>query len=758
MALAIRNICTSIFGWGPMDLGRLRSVLIVLLFFTSHQSPGAARENVKTSQEEAPIVLTHNARQRKQITRGQSQYFSLDLQANQLAQLVFQWEGLNLNVGVRDPSDRKLFPSDISVASPGPVSIWILAETSGVFKLEITAAVRQKISGTYEVIFQDLRSASPSDSNYVRAQTLIAEGSSSSNIVAKIDKYNQASLLWQNLGAGNEEARTFLLLGEAYRNNSELDTATRLSKATNSYERAAAIWKREGYVKGQGYAELSLGSLNQFLGSASDALKHYEEAQTLFVQISDGRGQASALYGQAFAQMVTAQTPQAIQNLLTAVSIRRTQGDRIGEANALNILADANRIMGNFDEALALYGQANEALRGMEHTSMQASLINGTVLVYDDWGDWQRAKEGYLHAIDLLESLLGAEGLKVCHSPPAVSAGVCRMIATALDNLGETYNSLGEPDRALVEFNKALIVRDALAQPLGQGATRFHIGYSHYLREDSGRALEFYNSALAYQQTAGDQKGIALTYAYMGMAHTALHQPDKALDLYKKALPILEKSEDKRAQAITLDKIGSVLAVLKNSAGSEEAYNKALGLWRSVKDTDGEALTRHHRASAMRAAGDLKKANEYIANAIKLVETLRTEVTNQRLRASYLANKANYYELEVSIKMQLWRTQNRQQDLAGALEANEKARARVLLDALNEAGVGRSVTAESSDPRFSLMIEQRLKLLSSLAAKAQTRTRLLSGAYSPEQISSLDRELQDLSDKYDEDRKSTRLN
>ena len=74
-----------------------------------------------------------------------------------------------------------------------------------------------------------------------------------------------------------------------------------------------------------------------------------------------------------------------------------------------------------------------------------------------------------------------------------------------------------------------------------------------------------------------------------------------------------------------------------------------------------------------------------------------------------------------------------------ALEANEKARARVLLEALNEAGVGRTVTAETSDPRFSSMIEQRLKLLSALATKAQVRTRFLNGPHSPAQIAILDR-------------------
>jgi CHAT domain-containing protein len=737
VVLTVRQVFTSI-RWKSLVLWRLGSALIVLVWITIGHS------------QDAPFVLTSSDPVSKEIARGQTQSFTVELREKQFAQVVFEWEGLNLNVGVLDPHGQKFLPADVAVTSPGPVSVWILAEGEGVFKFDVTAAVRQKISGKYRVSLRDVRSSSPGDSSYLTAQTLVAEGSGSSNNTTKIDKFNQANKLWQNLGAWNDEARTFMLLGDAYRNANNLDRATRLAKASDSFNQAAAIWKREQYVLGQGYAELSLASANQNLGSSTDALKHAQDAQKLFAQISDRRGEASALYSQTFAQMSIGQTSQVIETVRAAASMRHAIGDRIGEANALNILADANRLMGNLELALSFYGQATEALRGLEHTSLEAALLNGTALVYDDWGYWQQAKESYVEAIGLFESLLGADGLKACLTPQASIVGVCRSLATTIDNLGEIYNSLGEPDRALVEFARAVSIRDALAQPIGQGQTRYHIGYSHYLRGDSAQALKYYNEALPYQQIADDQKGIAVTYTYMGMALTASNKPKEALDLYRKALPYLEKSEDKRAQAITYDKLGSVQVLLKDPASAEDAFNKALALWRSVKDADGEALTLYNLAVAMRNAGDLKKADEYIVNAIRLVEGLRTQVTNERLRASYLANKTNYYELDVDLKMQLSRTQKGNDYVASALEANEKARARVLLEALNEAGVERSVTTESSDPRFSSMIEQRLKLLSTMAAKAQARTRFLSGLHSAAQIANFDRELRELSDKYDD--------
>jgi CHAT domain-containing protein len=715
---------------------RLGSVLIVLVWITSGHS------------QDAPFVLTSPTPVPKEIARGETQSFTVELDANQFARVVFDWEGINLNVSVLDPLGKKYIPADVPVTQAGSVSIYLRTETTGVFKFEVIAAVRQKISGTYRVSLREVRSSSPNDSNYIAAQTLVAEGSSSSISTTKIDKYNQAIKHWQNLGAWNDEARTFMLLGDAHRNGP--DQNIRLAKATESFQQAVAIWKREQHLSSQGYAELSLASANQFLGSSADALKHAEEAQKLFVQSPDRRGEASALYSQAFAHGRMGQTSRGIELAQTALSMRRDMGDQIGQANTLNILADGNRVIGNFELALSLYRQATDILKGLEHLSLDAALINGSALVYDDWGYWQQAKDSYVQAIGIFESLLGADGLQACLTPKASIRNICNSVGTTIDNLGETYNSLGEPDRALVEFAKALSIRDAINEPFGQGQTRYHIGYSHYLREDYAQALSYYNSALSFQEKAGDPKWIAVTYTYMGMALTASNKPKDALDLYQKALPHLEKSDDKRAQAITYDKMGSVQIVLKDSASAEAAFNKALALWRSIKDVDGEALTLYNLAVAMGHAGDLKKANEYIVNAIRLVEGLRTQVTNQRLRASYLANKTNYYELDVDLKMQLSKAQNGSVYVAAALEANEKARARVLLEALNEAGVERSVTTETSDPRFSSMIEQRLKLLSTMAAKAQARTRFLSGPHSDAQIAILDRELRELSDKYDE--------
>ncbi len=525
-------------------------------------------------------------------------------------------------------------------------------------------------------------------------------------------------------------------------------------------KRLLAIWNTNNYVRGEAYAKLSLGLLHRSFASGQEAIPYYEQAQLLFSQIRDRRGQADALYGHAFTLMLMGQTLEAIALLRPALQMRRAEGDRMGEASTLNMMADALRSLGEFDESLDLYGQADKALFGLEHHSLEATLINGKALIFDDQGHWQNAKAEYERALALYESppLLGQPVMSACSSNPSTqNAGFCRSAALVIINLGEAYNSLGQPENALQEFTRSLTISDALGQPVVQGMARFHVGYAHSLLGDTTKALNNYQDALVFQEKAGDEKGKSLTYTYMGMLYSTLNEPRLALEFYQRALPIQQASGDKRALAITLDKLATGYRLVGEANEASINYAKALDLWRAIKDPDGEALTLYNMALMERLAGNLPQANQHAEATLKLVESLRTRLTSQRLRASYLASREDYYQINIDLKMQLGLTSKSTGSVATALESSEKAKARVLLDTLSEAGVGRVEFNQASDRNLATLLDQRLVLLRKLEAKAQARTRLLSETATPKQsanvekqVTSINNEIDQLAESYDE--------
>ena len=83
-----------------------------------------------------------------------------------------------------------------------------------------------------------------------------------------------------------------------------------------------------------------------------------------------------------------------------------------------------------------------EKILGQEHPSTATS-YNNIGGVYDNLGDYDKALEYYSKALAICEKVLGPEH-------PST--------ATAYDNIGGIYYSQGDYDKALEYFSKALVI------------------------------------------------------------------------------------------------------------------------------------------------------------------------------------------------------------------------------------------------------------------------------------------------------------
>ena len=315
----------------------------------------------------AVIIPRNDSRQWKsneplqyQIARDKQQTLSLSLTAGQYAKLIFTWQGIDLSLAIFDSSGKSLLPATVPVSAPGPVTLSILATETGIYKIEISTPVRQKISGSFQVQLDAIRYPLQIDHNSITAQSLLAEASKQSAL-QKIEKYKLATDEWQKAQDSNSEAQTLMLAGDAYRSLNDL------TNAKTNYESAEKVWTAKGNYRGAAYANLSLGTATRSLRSAKDAIPYFIEARRLFVEAGDPRGESSALYSQAFTHMSIGQTPQAVELLESSIAIRKSIGERLGEATASNMLADAYRLLGDLERSLALYDYISELIRGLEY-------------------------------------------------------------------------------------------------------------------------------------------------------------------------------------------------------------------------------------------------------------------------------------------------------------------------------------------------------------------------------------------------------
>ena len=113
-------------------------------------------------------------------------------------------------------------------------------------------------------------------------------------------------------------------------------------------------------------------------------------------------------------------------------------------------------------------------------------------------------------------------------------------------------------------------------------------------------------------------------------------------------------------------------------------------------------------------------ARDYHAKALELTESVRARIFDQGLRASYLAQRQDEYELYTDLLMQLHQQQPNAGHADAALEISERGRARSLLETLSEARV--EIRSRVSTPLYS---PRSANWANGSALKEQQRTQLI---------------------------------
>ena len=199
-------------------------------------------------------------------------------------------------------------------------------------------------------------------------------------------------------------------------------------------------------------------------------------------------------------------------------------------------------------------------------TATSYNNLGGT---YYSMGQNDKALEYYQKALDIEIQLFGE-----MHSATA----------TSYNNIGGTYDSMGQNDKALEYYQKAL---DIEIQLLGEmhpaTATSYNnIGGTYDSMGQNDKALEYIQKALDIRiQLFGEMHpATAASYNNIGYIYGSMGQNDKALEYKKKALDIQIQlfGELHPATAISYNNIGGTYDSMGQNDKALEYYQKALDI------------------------------------------------------------------------------------------------------------------------------------------------------------------------------------
>ena len=531
--------------------------------------------------------------------------------------------------------------------------------------------------------------------------------------------------------------------------------------------------------------------------SLRKAITKYKEALTYYDKTNNSQHKADILKRLGDVQFVLSSYEAAVGSYNQALQITKVLGDSRLEIDLLNRISKAYLEMADIGSATPQCRRAQELSLGIQYHRGTAESFNCLGLISSISGDVLKAQDHYNQALDIWRQVNYDDGLAYTLLSLGYLHGnigntqlsldyyqrallLCRSIndrqkeAFTLTAIGGAYILSGEKQRALNFHNEALKLFRAMGNLRGEAATLNGIGYVYEVLGERTNALRHYLMALQRYQAISNRNSGATTLGYIGRIYFAQGDKQKAyqfynqkltssrvlhdrrmeaytlkdigdvlgsanpnaLQYYHQALVLSKSVMDRRGQAHILKSIGDVFEELGQRAQAMAHYQQALSLMQAVTDRRGEVLTLYSLARTQRNMGQLAEARSHIEKSLGLIESLRTKVVSPSWRISYVTTVYQHYEFYIDLLMRMHRQNPGYGYNHLALEVNEHARAKTLLENLSAA---RLDIRRGVDPE---LMKQENQLKQRLNQRTEQQIRLLSGRGTSPQAVALQNEIE----------------
>jgi tetratricopeptide (TPR) repeat protein len=138
--------------------------------------------------------------------------------------------------------------------------------------------------------------------------------------------------------------------------------------------------------------------------------------------------------------------------------------------------------------------------------------------------------------------------------------------ATALTDLGISYQRSGDARRAVAHLEEALAIASQLGDPARENDVRDNLGLALLAAGQPQRALELLEQVLAYARNAGDRFQEKITLDHVGIVFANVREYARAIAAYERALALAREVGDRQHQA----DLHWYLAILHAEMGQRE--------------------------------------------------------------------------------------------------------------------------------------------------------------------------------------------
>lgn len=418
----------------------------------------------------------------------------------------------------------------------------------------------------------------------------------------------------------------------------------------------------------EGALRFASGENERRVARFDEALASYEGALGIFRKIGDQRCEAATLYRIGWVRQDAKQGALSVEPLVQAIRLYGILGDRFMEATALNRCGSVYLDLSRIEDALLAHRRATDIFRELKDSQGTVSSLTDLGLDQSIAGLVEDATASLRDAIVLADRFDRQED--------EVLARI---------RLGTLLFERGDFSSARAELGIALSKAEAAKSPMRTAQVLAQLGAIDNREGKPVAARERFQKALDIFRELKSAENVLAARTGLGVALLRAGAPEEAKTQFDKVLEISQKLGDRYAEAVAKMNLGRYHHARGEDDQAVAEHRASLGLFEQLGDRTGIASNHFGMARSICHSGDLGTALREIEASLAEVEGIRGEVANFDLRTSYLASKREYGDLQVEILMSLDKLHPKDGYAARALAADERQRARHLLDLLGEA-------------------------------------------------------------------------
>jgi CHAT domain-containing protein/tetratricopeptide (TPR) repeat protein len=473
----------------------------------------------------------------------------------------------------------------------------------------------------------------------------------------------------------------------------------------DSYRRAIDIYKLALEIAGRSGdkgvtadALRSIGNVHWWQGNYTEAPEQYQKCLKIYGEIGDRAGIASTLNNIGNVHRMQGNYSEALEQYQKSLKISEERSDKVELARSLNSIGLVYLGQGNYSDALGQFQKSLKISEGRSDKAELARSLNSIGGVYLGQGNYSEALEQFQKSLRISEEIGNKAG-----------------IALLLNNIGLVHGSQGNYSKALEQYRKSLKIFEEMGNKYGIANTLHNIGLFHASQGNYIQALEQYQKSLKINEEMGYNAGIANSLNDIGNVHTLQGYYTEALEQCQKSLKIFEEIGDKAGIARSLNNIGYAHHLQSNYTQALQFAGRASDLAAQLGYREVIWEARTNAGNAYLALKQLGQARQSFDQAIATIEDLRAQVAGgERDRQRAFESKISPYYAMIELLIA-------QNNPGEALIYTERARARVLLDALLRGRVSVTKTMTSMEIEQERELKSRLVSLNTQINREQQR-------------------------------------